>query len=194
MPVPPNEGLRPTPDRLRETLFNWLRPLLPGAHCLDLYAGSGALGIEAVSQGAADALLVEQDPVLCAGLAPLLQTLDPAALQLLKADALAWLRAGPGESPACPGPFDLVFIDPPYSSKLLLPSCEALGQNGWLKPGALVFLELGDAPEQGLPADWRVMKRARAGRVAALLLRAGLGTGTGVYVQRPDAHSNERAE
>lgn len=170
LPVPALEGLRPTPDRLRQTLFDWLRPRLPGARCLDLYAGTGALGIEAVSQGAASAVLVERDPAACALLRESLARLASPSLSLVQADALAWLAREPGR-------FDIVFIDPPYSSKLMAASCEALLRHGAVGPGSVVFVELGTAAEGDLPPGWVVSRRARAGQVHVVLAEVAQAPG-----------------
>src|SRR5690606_2647217 len=113
LPVADAEGLRPTPDRVRETLFNWLQPVLPGARVLDLFAGSGALGLEALSRGAREALLVERDPGLAQQLRRAVERLQGGeAVQVVNADALAFLSgyAGP--------PFDIAFVDPPFAQDL----------------------------------------------------------------------------
>lgn len=140
-------GLRPTSDRVRETLFNWLAPMLPGARVLDLFAGSGALGLEAVSRGADSAVLVERDPVSAAGLRAIAAKLPGGnAVTVVQADALAWLPPVPEAS------FDLAFVDPPFAAELwqavvakLLPKLSA---DAWL------YIE--SPPDAGpiLPADW----------------------------------------
>ncbi|MDX1550554.1 MAG: 16S rRNA (guanine(966)-N(2))-methyltransferase RsmD, partial [Lysobacter spongiicola] len=113
LPVADIEGLRPTSDRVRETLFNWLMPVLPGARVLDLFAGSGALGLEALSRGAATATLVERDPLLATALAQVAARLPGGeAATVVQADALAWLPAQPR------GSFDIAFLDPPFSAGL----------------------------------------------------------------------------
>ena len=130
LPVPDLPGLRPTADRVRETLFNWLMPCLPGARVLDLFAGSGALGLEALSRGAASAVLVERDPALAATLREVTARLPGGeAAQVVQGDALAWL-GGSGET------FDLAFVDPPFAAglweralPLLLPR---MAPDGWL--------------------------------------------------------------
>ena len=142
--VPAREGLRPTPDRLRETLFNWLAPFIDGARCLDLYAGTGALGIEALSRGAASCTFVERDAGLAARLRGNLARLGvAAAARVEEADSVRWLAAGVAE------PRDIVFLDPPFGAGLWQASVDALEQHGWLAPGALVHVEspVGSAPE-----------------------------------------------
>ncbi|MBW8824177.1 MAG: 16S rRNA (guanine(966)-N(2))-methyltransferase RsmD [Xanthomonadales bacterium] len=113
LPVPDVSGLRPSSDRVRETLFNWLQPVLPGARVLDLFAGTGALGLEALSRGAAAATLVERDRSASAGLRASIDRLGAAdTARLVQADALAWLAGTTG------GPFDIVFVDPPFADDL----------------------------------------------------------------------------
>lgn len=130
LPVPDLPGLRPTSDRVRETLFNWLMPHLPGARVLDLFAGSGALGLEALSRGAASAVLVERDPALVAALRAVTARLPGGdAAQVVQGDALAWL-AGKNEG------FDLAFLDPPFAAGLWEPVLPLLlpqmAPDGWL--------------------------------------------------------------
>jgi len=145
--VADSPGLRPTSDRVRETLFNWLAPMLPGTRVLDLFAGSGALGLEAVSRGAASAVLVERDPAVVAGLRSIAARLPGGnAVTVVQADALAWLPPVPDAS------FDLAFVDPPFAAGLwegvvprLLPK---LARDAWL------YIE--SPPDEGpvLPAEW----------------------------------------
>ena len=164
--IPDGTAVRPTPDRVRETLFNWLQGSLPGARCLDLYAGTGALGFEALSRGAALATFVERDAVLVEALRAMALRLE-AAPQIVRRDALAYLR-----EPAA-ARFDVVFLDPPYSEPIA-PLLELLPP--WLAPGALVYVERGRG--EGLPevpaATW--VKRSRAGAVDYGLLRFGEAT------------------
>ncbi len=113
LPVPEVAGLRPSSDRVRETLFNWLQSALPGARVLDLFAGTGALGLEALSRGAASAALVERDRTACAGLRASIDRLGAGdTAGLIQADALAWLNG------TTEGPFDIVFVDPPFADDL----------------------------------------------------------------------------
>lgn len=132
--VADSPGLRPTSDRVRETLFNWLQPALPGARVLDLFAGSGALGLEAVSRGATAAMLVERDPRLVELLHGAVQRLEAAAnVQVLRADALAWLQL------PVHGRFDIVFVDPPFADGIHAAVLAALP--AWVGPGAWLYLE-----------------------------------------------------
>ncbi len=163
-------GLRPTPDRVRETIFNWLAPLIEGSRCLDLFAGSGALGFEAASRGASQVVMIER----AASVFQVLQTnCDPLdaerRIRIFHADALAWLRMTPAE------PFELVFLDPPFNADLLAPSCLALQRGGWLNPGARIYLET--ASRQGfplLPAGWKLIRDRQAGQVRYGLACYGL--------------------
>ncbi len=159
-------GLRPTPDRVRETLFNWLAATLPGARCLDLYAGSGALGLEALSRGAAAVTFVEKTGVAARALARHLQELGAEeAGRVVRADVLAFLRR-PAE------PYDIVFLDPPYGRGLVAPTCAALEEGGWLAPGAWIYLERReDDPEPAVPDTWHPHRQTRAGQVRAHLYR-----------------------
>lgn len=152
-------GLRPTPDRVRETLFNWLAPLISGARCLDLFAGSGALGFEALSRGAAQVVLVDNQPEVIKQLKANLALLQAESAEVIRAKAMAYLNG-----PALP--FDVVFLDPPYQTDWL-PSCiERLEQGGWLTAHAWIYLE---APAKAglptLPKNWRVVRSKTAGEV-----------------------------
>jgi 16S rRNA (guanine966-N2)-methyltransferase len=166
---PAQPQLRPTPDRVRETLFNWLQPVIVGARCLDLFAGSGALGIEALSRGAGSVTFVDRDPQIGKHLAAVLARLGvpsgEGAAAVEVADALAFL-----EGPALA--FDVVFLDPPYAADLLAPVCQRLAAAGWLASNAYVYLECAaDGPLPALPAGWVVHRAKRAGQVGYHLLR-----------------------
>ncbi len=128
-------GLRPTGDRIRETLFNWLQPMLPGARCLDLFAGSGALGLEAASRGAGEVLLLDQAPQAVRQLQGHIVDLGLSQAKAVQADALDWLQAAPPQPS-----FDIVFIDPPFSAGLLEPCCQQLASSGLLAENARVYL------------------------------------------------------
>ena len=152
-------GVRPTPDRVRETLFNWLAPVVEGSRCLDLFAGSGALGFEALSRGAAAATLVESDALSAERLRETISTLGAMRAIVVQSDALRWLD-GP------PQPFDLVFLDPPFDSGLLAEAFRKLDSRGWLSPAAHVYLEAPakDGPPP-LPAGWTLHRTGKAGAV-----------------------------
>ncbi len=155
-------GLRPTADRTRETLFNWLQPQLPGARCLDLFAGSGALGFEAASRGAGPVTLLEQDARVAAQLESNRALLGLSAT-IHQANALHWLD----QSPA---PFDIIFLDPPFADHLLSDCCEKLDRNGWLGDDPRIYLEWdlhGAVP--AVPENWIMLKEKRSGQVAFAL-------------------------
>src|SRR5262245_27575649 len=153
-------GLRPTPDRLRETLFNWLGQDLTGRICLDLFAGSGALGLEAASRGARLAVLVERDARIYAGLEASVRTLGAGAVLLVRADALEFLT---GDTRA----YDVVFLDPPYAMREQGSLLDAVRAR--LAPGALVYLE--SAQFAALPPPWEVLRQTRAGAAHCHLMR-----------------------
>jgi 16S rRNA (guanine966-N2)-methyltransferase len=153
-------GLRPTPNRVRETLFNWLAPYVEGAKVLDLFAGSGALFLEALSRGAGSALALDLNPAAIASLRGHLLTLSCDNGQLLQSDALVYLQTQAAT------PFDLVFLDPPFSQNLLLPACNLLEQHGWLAADAWVYSESENPPSVlGLPGNWRLHREQKAGQV-----------------------------
>jgi 16S rRNA (guanine966-N2)-methyltransferase len=158
--VPSRPGLRPTPDRVRETLFNWLGQDLSGLACLDLFAGSGALGFEAASRGAARVVLVEDDRVAIATLRANRSALDAAKVEIVAADALAYLAAATER-------FDVVFLDPPFRQNVLPAVLPALPPR--LLPGARVYLEAGSPLPVSAP--WHELRRKRAGQVSYQLLQ-----------------------
>ncbi len=163
LPVADREGLRPTADRVRETLFNWLQPMLPGARVLDLFAGTGALGLEAVSRGAREAVLVERDPALAASLRAVVARLpDGDRVRVANEDALAWLRRSDAR-------FDLAFIDPPFAAGLWAPVLAALPER--LADAAWLYVEspADAAPDPG--AGWRLHREGRTRDVRYALYR-----------------------
>ena len=163
---PDTPGLRPTPDRVRETLFNWLQPSIVESRCLDLFAGSGALGLEALSRGAREVVFVEKDPLTARALQAELTRLGghPRA-RVMELGAARFLRV-PGE------PFDVVFLDPPFGIGALAEYVPLLDAGGWVKPGGLVYLEgerAAGVPE--LPPPWELLKAKSAGEVGYHLAR-----------------------
>lgn len=166
LPVVDRPGLRPTPDRVRETLFNWLGQDLTGWRVLDAYAGTGALGFEAASRGAADVVLVESDPAVIAALDAARQRLQAQAVRVVRGDALAWMAR------SASGVFDLVLIDPPYA--LRQGAAAAGAAMRLLAPGGYLYVEgdeaLADVPEGLLPH-----RNLVAGAVHAQLLRRAPG-------------------
>lgn len=157
---PMAHGLRPTPNRVRETLFNWLAPYVEGAKVLDVFAGSGALFLEALSRGAGSALALDLNSAAINSLRGHLLTLRCDNGQLLQTDALRHLEQQPAT------PFDLVFLDPPFSQGLLLPACTLLEEKGWLASEAWVYTESENPPSSlGLPGNWRLHREQKAGQV-----------------------------
>jgi 16S rRNA (guanine966-N2)-methyltransferase len=157
---PPRADLRPTPDRVRETLFNWLGQDLTGKCCLDLFAGSGALGFEAASRGARRVVMVERDPAAWRALQENIAKLAASTVELKRADALEFLRADDG----C---YDVVFLDPPFRADYLAQVLPVLGPR--LASGALVHVEAPAAP--ALPPGWEIWRNGRAGAVTHQLLK-----------------------
>ena len=162
--VPSKPGLRPTSDRVRETLFNWLMPVLPGAKVLDLFAGSGALGLEAASRGAASVRLVESDPQLAHALEAAAARLDATAqVRVHRGDALAWLRSGEESG------FDLAFVDPPFDADLWPAVLELLPAR--LAPDAWLYLESPAGHAPALPAEWALHRESGTREVRYALYR-----------------------
>lgn len=169
LPILAETGVRPTSDRIRETLFNWLRGYVEGARCLDLFAGSGVLGFEALSRGAALATLVDEDLRVVQQLQQNAITLDTRQAEII------WQQADEFLLGAIPGngqPYDIVFLDPPFREDMLGRCCELLERCGWLTDEALIYLESDshrDFPE--LPLHWQVLNDKKAGHVAYRLIR-----------------------
>ncbi len=167
---PGEGGIRPTPDRVRETLFNWLMTRVPGSRCLDLFAGSGALGLEALSRGAAHATFIERERKNVASLRETTGLLAPGRATVVEADALAWL-SGPSQA------FDIVFLDPPFVAGPLAEAMRLLEARGWLGADAFIYMEMpAKAGEPVLPAGWLPHRSGRAGAVGYHLARR-LGEG-----------------
>jgi len=185
--VPDLPGLRPSGDRAREVLFNWLQGHVRGARCLDLFAGTGALGLEAASRGAGSVMLVEQDRCLCRQLIELGNDWPGGeVLTVVQADAVRWAERAEG-------PFDIVFVDPPFGAGLYAKTLRALARPGLLAPGALVYVEsaarssspfqpprnqqppasspCGGENIEPSPANWSVFREKRLGDVRMQLLQ-----------------------
>jgi len=160
LPVLTSEGLRPTTDRVRETLFNWLMYDVPDAHCLDLFAGTGVLGLECLSRGAANVVFVEKSTPVAQTLRENLLVLDPqATAQVVAGNAIDYLRSEP------PQTFDIVFLDPPFQSELLAEAIRHLQDRAWLHRGALVYVEQSSGePQIEVPAQWQLHRNGRAGQ------------------------------
>jgi 16S rRNA (guanine966-N2)-methyltransferase len=168
---PDMPGLRPTPDRVRETLFNWLQHSIGNTRCLDLFAGSGALGLEALSRGAKAVVFVEQAQMAARALVAELARLGGTSKgRVVEMGASRFLRS-PGE--VYGAAFDLVFLDPPYRQNALAEFIPLLDAGGWVKPGGLVYLENERAAGvPGLPSHWELLKSKSAGEVGYHLARA----------------------
>jgi 16S rRNA (guanine966-N2)-methyltransferase len=173
-------GLRPTPDRVRETLYNWLQHSIVGTRCLDLFAGSGALGLEALSRGATGVVFVEQAQAAARGLKAELARLGgtPKA-RVVEMGASRFLRTA-GEAHGRPygGPFDIVFMDPPFGQEALAEYIPLLDLGGWVKSGGLVYLESEkSAGAPVVPAHWELLKSKSAGEVGYHLARVNARAG-----------------
>jgi 16S rRNA (guanine966-N2)-methyltransferase len=162
--VPDLPGLRPTPERVRETLFNWLAPVIDGARCLDLCAGTGALGIEALSRGASCVQFVENDARTAQALRDNLSRLKVAEGKVALLDAETFLRGAAR-------PHDLVFLDPPFALDLWVTLARQLEQGAWLAEQALVYVESPHAVVPILPANWQLYRQGEAGEVRFALYR-----------------------
>ena len=164
LPVADRPGLRPTPDRVRETLFNWLGQTLEGWRCLDAFAGSGALGFEAASRGAAEVVLLERDPALVAQLSASKARLGAESVRIERCDALQWMAR------SAPDAFELVLLDPPFDAPLVLPALAAAARI--VVPGGFVYAEAPMAIEPGsAAAGLGVWRASRAGKVHFHLFR-----------------------
>ncbi len=163
--VPNIPDLRPTPDRVRETLFNWLSMIIPGAYCLDAFAGSGALGFEALSRGAQHVVMVDASSEVVSLLQEQLLIFKSNQAEIYKANIPQQLKM-PNKK------FDIVFLDPPYSQNVLLPCCFYLEEHGFLADEAYIYLETGKSLlENTLPPNWKVVKSKKAGQVAYHLVK-----------------------
>jgi 16S rRNA (guanine966-N2)-methyltransferase len=163
---PPSPEIRPTPDRVRETLFNWLAPRVVGARCLDLFAGSGALGLESLSRGAEHVTFVERDSAAVRELRTRLSEWGATGAVVEQGDAMSFLGGG-----GAGDPYDIVFLDPPFDSGAVAVAARLLEEKHWLTPGALIYVEC--AARNGLPAlppPWVATKAKQAGEVGYHLL------------------------
>jgi 16S rRNA (guanine966-N2)-methyltransferase len=171
LPVPDAPGLRPTSERIRETLFNWLSPEIEGARGLDLFAGTGALGIEALSRGAAHVVFIEKSAAVAAAIRKNLKDLGAVNAEVHHCDAIEYL------SNDNPQPFDIVFLDPPFDVDMLETLCGLLQQNGWLAADAIVYLEHSrDREKPPLPNGWITSHEKVAGKVSYSLVSTGTRT------------------
>lgn len=159
------EGLRPTTDRIRETVFNWLQPYVYQSYCLDCFAGSGVLGLEALSRGAEKVVFIENNNSTVKNLKQNCNRLDAATAVIFHQDALSWLQAGSHDQRPEPR-FDLVFLDPPFHSNLLEQSCSLLNSSGILAEDAIIYVEHNVDANIVVPENWFCLKEKKAGQVA----------------------------
>ena len=164
--VPVLPGLRPTPQRLRQTLFDWLAPVITGANVLDAFAGSGALGIEALSRGARAATFIERDAAQARAIEADLVRLRQANATVRCGDALR-IFAEPAHAR-----FDIVCLDPPFDSGVWGEAIASLDASGWLAPDAWIYVESGTHDAWNVPARWRLHRQREAGAVRGTLYRA----------------------
>lgn len=159
LPVHDAEGLRPTTDRVKETLFNWLAQDIPHAKCLDLFAGSGGLGFESASRQADKVTMLEMNPQAFAQLKTNIAALKASNIEAVNTDTLAYLKQ-PGQA------YDVVFIDPPFRQGLLQETVQLLEQNGWLAANAMIYIESEkELPLTELPESWQLYREKLAGQV-----------------------------
>lgn len=169
--VLPQPQLRPTPDRVRETVFNWLAPHIKEARCLDLFAGTGVLGFEALSRGAKRVVFVESHPATLKAIKAMGENLQAlSCLEVVYADAIQWLQQNQYQG----SPFDIIFLDPPFSSSLLTQSISLLASSALVNSDTWIYLE---APAsfvlENLPSTWKILKQKTAGEVGYHLLQGG---------------------
>ncbi|MBY8121379.1 16S rRNA (guanine(966)-N(2))-methyltransferase RsmD [Vibrio fluvialis] len=159
LPVHDAEGLRPTTDRVKETLFNWLAQDIPHARCLDLFAGSGGLGFESASRQADKVTMLEMNPQAFAQLKTNIAALKASNIEAVNTDTLAYLKQ-PGQA------YDVVFIDPPFRQGLLQETVQLLEQNGWLAANAMIYIESEkELSLTELPESWQLYREKLAGQV-----------------------------
>ena len=164
LPFAPVPGLRPTPDRMRETLFNWLGPVIREARCLDLFAGSGALGFEAASRGAAGVVLVDSHAKVVRSLRHQVEALGARQVSVVQAECSRYLG---GQA----HPMDIVFLDPPYHENLLPGCIGQLESAGWLAPEAWIYIETGQDTELEFPGNWETYRSKTTGQAFSRLMR-----------------------
>ena len=159
LPVLMSEGLRPTTDRVKETVFNWLMPYIHEASCLDCFAGAGSLGFEALSRGAVQVHLIELNKAAAKQLNANKQLLKADNMLISNSNVLDFLKAQATQR------FEIVFIDPPFRQDLVTQTCNLL-ENGWLAEQALIYVEMESDGRQKLPNNWQLLKEKIAGQVA----------------------------
>ena len=163
VPFSPLPGLRPTPDRVRETLFNWLQPYIAGAHCLDLFSGSGALGLEALSRGAESVTFVDREPSVVRQLRQNFQLLKCNLGEVIQDSVPEWLQ---GRQAGMEQQYDIVFMDPPFRQGLAAPCCDWLEEKGLLAAEAMIYVETeSDLTAVMAPDHWHLHRDKKAGQV-----------------------------
>lgn len=160
-------GLRPTPDRVRETLFNWIQQEIAGARCLDLFAGTGALGFEALSRDAAEVVMVESNPKIVESLKQQAQILKSENQSIQLADAMTWLQQGAKA-------FDIIFLDPPFKQGFIEECCHLIIEESLLNTNGLVYIE--SEKNLTLPEGWHIRKQKKAGQVQSMLIEQSKDT------------------
>ena len=155
-------GLRPTPDRIRETLFNWLQHDIAGARCLDPFAGTGALAFEALSRGASEVVMIESDPKVVESLKQHAETLKSEGHTIQLGNAISLIKQ-------CDSDFDIIFLDPPFGKDYIEACCSLINEESLLNPNGLVYIE----SEKGLalPEGWEIKKQIKAGNVQSFLVQ-----------------------
>ena len=166
---PDAAGLRPTGDRIRETLFNWLQPRIRGSRCLDAFAGSGALGFEAASRGATGVVMLDNSPAAFDTLQSNQAQLKLPGVEIEQRDALAWLLD------SAPIPFDILFLDPPFSEDLMDETLALIAKRGWLVQTGLAYVENGKGHAPSVPGNWELLKEKKTGQVEYRLWRNDSG-------------------
>lgn len=168
LPVKDKEGLRPTTDRTKETLFNWLMHDVRDANCLDCFSGSGSLAFEALSRFAKNALLLERDKQVAQQLRENLKTLKVDNANVIETDSINYLQQTAAQQ------FDIVFVDPPFNKGLVHPCCQALEENGYLTQQALIYIEMElQSAAVELPGNWQLLKEKSTGQVTYRLYLRG---------------------
>lgn len=186
LPVLMAEGLRPTTDRVKETLFNWLMPYIHNANCLDCFAGAGSLGFEALSRGAKKVCLIELNKAAAKQLLANKQLLKSDNVVVSNANALDFLKTPTSNK------FDLVFIDPPFRQNLISQTCELL-EDGWLTEQALIYVEMEAEGNQQLPNNWHLLKEKIAGQVAyRLFQRTLVSTNMSINSNELEINNNDK--
>lgn len=161
LPIVTSNGLRPTPERVRETVFNWLTPYIYDARVLDCFSGSGALSLEALSRGAKSAIMLEKEMPVAKSLNSYLSMLSATNGQVININALSWLSQG------ATVPFDIIFLDPPFRKGFLQKTCALLSDNGYINDKGIVYIEVEkELSLTMLPRHWHLLKNKTAGQIS----------------------------